>query len=145
MTISAASKCPVDQQILIKGFLRLYLLHLLSIQECFGAEMAELILATNKGHWRPSPGSLYPLLNKLEGEELIAGKWDTERTPPRKRYSITDKGREQLRTEKEEMLPQMLSACKMLENHIRVIWGDLSDGHPAMHSVQDTTPLPKEG
>ncbi len=145
MTISAASKYPVDQRILIKGFLRLYLLHLLSIQEYFGAEMAELILATNKGHWRPSPGSLYPLLNKLEGEELIVGKWDTECTPPRKRYSITAKGREQLRTQKEEMLPQMLSACKMLENHIRVIWGDHVDMHPQGHSARDATPSPKEG
>lgn len=107
--------------------------------------MAELISATNKGHWRPSPGSLYPLLNKLEGEELIVGKWDTGCTPPRKRYSITDKGREQLRTQKEEMLPQMISACKMLENHIRVIWGDLTDGQTVDYRMQDATPLPKEG
>lgn len=115
---------PVDQQVLIKGFLRLYLLHLLSTSECYGAEMAELISITNKGHWKPSPGSLYPLLNKLEKEGLIAGKWDTEQPPPRKRYSITDKGREELRRQKADLLPQMFSALKMIQHHIRVIWGD---------------------
>jgi len=118
-------KNPVDQQVLIKGFLRLYLLHLLSTREYYGAEMADLISTTNKGNWKPSPGSLYPLLNKLEGEGLIAGKWDTDRTTPCKRYSITDEGREQLCRQKEAMLPQMISAVKMLENHISVIWGPI--------------------
>ena len=87
--------------------------------------MAMRISTINKGHWKPSPGSLYPLLNKLEGEELIMGKWDTERKPPCKRYSITDKGKGQLEAYKEDMLPQMMTALKMIENHIKVIWGDV--------------------
>lgn len=36
--------------------------------------------------------TLYPLLRRLEGQELLASTWDTSSTRPRKYYTISDRG-----------------------------------------------------
>ncbi len=42
-------------------------------------------------------GTLYPLLNRLKTEELLSYAWQESPTgPPRKYYTLTDKGREKL-------------------------------------------------
>ena len=43
------------------------------------------------GRWRPSPGSVYPMLQQLEDEGLVRSNEDEGR----KVYRITDQGREQ--------------------------------------------------
>jgi DNA-binding PadR family transcriptional regulator len=54
-----------------RGFLRILLLRLLESQEMSGSQIAEVLEQRSKGEWRPSPGSLYPLLSSLEEEGLI--------------------------------------------------------------------------
>ena len=39
-------------------------------------------------------GTLYPLLRRLEKQELLISKWDTNESRPRKYYVLSDKGRE---------------------------------------------------
>lgn len=40
-------------------------------------------------------GTLYPLLTRLKNAELLSYRWEeSQQGPPRKYYSITDKGRE---------------------------------------------------
>ena len=46
----------------------------------------------SQGVWRPSPGSVYPALAQLEDEGLIR----SEEVDARKRFAITDAGRETL-------------------------------------------------
>jgi PadR family transcriptional regulator, regulatory protein PadR len=42
-------------------------------------------------------GTLYPLLSRLKGLELLNYKWiESESGPPRKYYTLTEKGRETL-------------------------------------------------
>jgi DNA-binding PadR family transcriptional regulator len=53
--------------------------------------MAEIEERSN-GVWRPSPGSVYPALAQLEDEGLIR----SEESDGRKRFAITDAGREQI-------------------------------------------------
>lgn len=36
--------------------------------------------------------TLYPLLRRLEKQELVSSKWNTEQSRPRKYYQITDYG-----------------------------------------------------
>jgi DNA-binding PadR family transcriptional regulator len=43
------------------------------------------------GMWRPSPGSIYPTLQLLEDEGLIV----SERSEGRKRFTLTDAGRDE--------------------------------------------------
>jgi len=50
--------------------------------------------------WQPSPGSVYPALQQLEDEGLIQAE-----TPEggRRRYALTDEGREYVNTHAEEV------------------------------------------
>lgn len=43
------------------------------------------------------PGTLYPLLHRLEAQGLIEASWGPGRTRPRKHYRLTDTGRQRLR------------------------------------------------
>lgn len=40
------------------------------------------------------PGTLYPLLRRLEKQELLESQWDTNDTRPRKYYSLSPLGKE---------------------------------------------------
>ncbi|AKG36036.1 PadR family transcriptional regulator [Paenibacillus durus] len=55
------------------------------------------------------PGTLYPLLRRLEKQELLESTWDTNETRPRKYYSLSPTGKE-----------VYLQLCKE--------WKSLSDG-----------------
>lgn len=39
-------------------------------------------------------GTLYPLLRRLEKQELLVSNWDTTESRPRKFYELSDKGKE---------------------------------------------------
>lgn len=41
-------------------------------------------------------GTLYPLLRRLESQELLESEWDTSDSRPRKYYVISSKGKEVL-------------------------------------------------
>ena len=87
-----------------KGLLRYYVLKLLSVKPMSGAEMSEEIEKRTFGSWRPSPGSIYPLLAWLQANEFIEGV-PTEETGI-KLYKLTEKGRnllEKHRKIKDEM------------------------------------------
>lgn len=43
------------------------------------------------------PGTLYPLLRRLEKQELLESKWDTNEARPRKYYLLSEAGRETYR------------------------------------------------
>jgi PadR family transcriptional regulator PadR len=39
------------------------------------------------------PGTLYPLLRRLENQGLLASQWDTESARPRRYYQLSESGR----------------------------------------------------
>ena len=53
-----------------------------------GAEIMNQIELISHGHWRPSPGSIYPLLDQLCKEESISKREDGK-------YEITEKGKKE--------------------------------------------------
>jgi len=55
-----------------------------------GYEMIQEIAERSGGAWKPSPGSVYPTLQLLEDEGLIASSTDGGK----KLFSLTDTGRE---------------------------------------------------
>jgi len=73
-----------------KGFLRFYVLRLLREKPMSGSEIMEEIKKETDGIWKPSPGSIYPLLAWLRDNGY------TEELPPVeggiKRYKLTEKG-----------------------------------------------------
>ena len=53
----------------------------------------------SEGTWRPSSGSIYPTLQQLEDEGLVA----TESTPAGRVYKLTDRGKKYVDTHRDEL------------------------------------------
>lgn len=77
-----------------KGFLRYQVLELLSEKPMSGSEIMSEIERRTGGCWKPSPGSVYPLLAWLQDNGYIC-EVPAEETGVR-RYTLTDKGRQLL-------------------------------------------------
>jgi DNA-binding PadR family transcriptional regulator len=82
-----------------KGFLRLTILKLLNERELSGSEIMDTIEKETKGLWRPSPGSVYPLLAWLVDKGFI--KEVQSSVEGMKRYTLTEEGRTFLKNAKD--------------------------------------------
>lgn len=71
------------------GGLRYAILYLLRDSPQNGAEIMEKIENMSMGWWRPSPGSIYPMLNSMVEEGLLVKGVDG-------RYSVTARGAEEV-------------------------------------------------
>ncbi len=69
--------------------LRMWVVSLLARSPKNGAEIMNAIEEMSQGWWRPSPGSIYPLLEGLEQDGVIQKKEDG-------RYELTARGREEM-------------------------------------------------
>jgi len=74
-----------------KGFLRYQVLKQLNEKPMSGSEIMTEIEKQTYGSWKPSPGSIYPLLAWLRDEGYI--KETAEKEVGIKRYMITEQGR----------------------------------------------------
>jgi DNA-binding PadR family transcriptional regulator len=74
-----------------KGFLRYYVLKLLNEKPMSGSEIMSEIDRRTGGHWRPSPGSIYPLLAWLQEKGYSVEVPNQE--PGVKRYTLTEQGK----------------------------------------------------
>ncbi len=74
-----------------KGFLRYKVLRLLDEKPMSGSEIMVEIERQTEGRWKPSPGSIYPLLSWLQDKGYI--KEAAEQEAGIKRYALTDKAR----------------------------------------------------
>lgn len=68
--------------------MRIWVLHILTDKPKNGAEIMDSMEAMSQGWWRPSPGSVYPMLESMVEEEVIKKMADG-------RYQLTKKGREE--------------------------------------------------
>jgi len=75
-----------------KGFLRYSVLKLLNEKPMSGSEIMDEIEKLTKGHWKPSPGSIYPLMAWLQDNGYI--KEAPEQEAGMKRYALTERGKE---------------------------------------------------
>lgn len=82
-----------------KGFLRFFVLRLLNLKPMSGAEIIEEIGKRTSGRWKPSPGSIYPLLAWLQDNGIIR-EVPSEEAGIR-RYELTEKGKKLLEKETE--------------------------------------------
>jgi DNA-binding PadR family transcriptional regulator len=75
-----------------RGALRLSVLTLLNERPMHGYELITELETRSEGRWRPSAGSIYPTLNRLDEGGLVTS---TEMEGKRQ-FSLTDRGREVL-------------------------------------------------
>src|SRR6185312_6065028 len=78
-----------------KGNVRGLLLAALLDSPAHGYELMRRLEGQASGRWRPSPGSVYPLLQLLEDEGLVRGRASDGRSEGRKVYELTELGRAQ--------------------------------------------------
>lgn len=82
-----------------KGDVRSAILSLLSEGATNGYGLITAIQAKTEGAWRPSPGSVYPTLQQLVDEGLIA----PTSQGPRAEYALTDTGRAHVEEHRDEI------------------------------------------
>jgi DNA-binding PadR family transcriptional regulator len=80
-----------------KGFLRYKLLKMLSDKSMSGSEIMSEIEKQTSGYWKPSPGSIYPLLSWLQDQGHI--KEAAQQEPGIRRYELTEQGKRFLEDE----------------------------------------------
>ena len=79
-----------------KGTLSFIILCLLEKKEMYGYELIEEM--STKLSIKIAEGTLYPLLNRLKSDTLIASNWIEQSSGiPRKYYKLTDEGHKTLR------------------------------------------------
>jgi DNA-binding PadR family transcriptional regulator len=81
------------------GMLRLYLLKLLDESPRHGYDVIRLLEDRFMGLYAPSPGTIYPRLQRLEAEGLVTQSQEGGR----KVYRITEAGREELHRRQDEL------------------------------------------
>lgn len=88
--LTAASSKPIILGILKQG-------------RSYGYLIISKIKQISKGKMEWSDGMLYPVLHRLEKEDLIRSEWVmSDDTRPRKYYEITEKGKKELVAEQEQ-------------------------------------------
>ncbi len=86
-----------------KGWIRPTVLSLLEEKPMKGIEIMDKLEERSKGWWRPSPGSIYPLLDELSKEELVKKRKDG-------RYEIT--GKKEPASDKPEELNDVITSIE---------------------------------
>jgi len=91
-----------------RGFLRFYALEHLREKNMSGSEIIEEIQRETDGQWKPSPGSIYPILSWLKDNNYSIEVPTKE--SGLKRYTLTEKGKEFLekQTKRKERLIRKL-------------------------------------
>ena len=118
--------------------LRVWVLQLLERGPMNGAEIMEQMDRMTMGWWRPSPGSIYPLLDQLAEEKLIRKRDDG-------RYEVTDSAKRGPSWTREWMergprtpqdaVAEVESYIAYLEDVVRSEKGDLSSLAPRLKSA----------
>jgi DNA-binding PadR family transcriptional regulator len=79
-----------------RGAVGVAILTLLDEQPMHGYDLITALEERSGGRWKPSPGSIYPALQRLEQGGLIAPTTDDHADDGKRRYELTDLGRQRL-------------------------------------------------
>lgn len=90
----------MEHRDLLSGLIRLHVLHHACEHAIYGQWMIEELA---RHGYRLSPGTLYPMLHKMERDGYLTCREEREGRTVRKFYSITDKGRAGLALAKERV------------------------------------------
>ena len=86
----------------MKGHLELLLLATLADDPRHGYALVERLRERSAGIFDLSEGTVYPALYRLERAKLVSSRWSEASGRRRRIYSLTQKGRRTLATERKE-------------------------------------------
>lgn len=100
---------------MLKGIIDGCMLAIIARKEVYGYEITELLAAY--GFTAMSEGTIYPILLRMQKEELVTSKSKKSTAGPRRKYYyITEKGEAELHAFKERWAVLQGNVDKVLEN-----------------------------
>jgi len=106
---------------LVRGMLPLYLLTLVERQPLHGHQMIRALAHMSGDEWRPSPGSVYPILKRLEAEGLVSGRWQRGSAAPKRVYRLTEAGRAAVPTMTARLISELEQAREVIDLHLQMM------------------------
>jgi len=101
---------------LLQGTLDMLILKALALGPLHGLGVSRRIEQVTRGTFQVKPGSLFPVLHRMEEEGWLASSWGESETRRRaKYYVLTKAGRKQLDTEAERWGRISLAITRALE------------------------------
>lgn len=106
-------------RLLLRGLLPYYVMTLLQDGPKYGNQIAGCIERETRGKWKPSPGTLYPLLRRLvrtgvveeQGGRPAGGR-------PTRLYRLTPAGEEVLAELRHQIRPMLEETIHLLQAHL---------------------------
>lgn len=87
---------------IIKGFSPVIILSILEQKAKYGYQITQEIKEKSNKSLNFSEGTLYPLLHRLENEQMLTSFWQEVAGRKRKYYTLTLKGKKTLSAQKKE-------------------------------------------
>lgn len=89
---------PKYEQQMKKGILEVIVLKLLAKDEKYGYQLITELKEKSSGMFTLKEGTLYPILYRLEDDQLVISRWSEPRGKEvsRKYYTITERGKTEL-------------------------------------------------
>jgi len=101
---------------LVQGTLDMLILKTLVLEPMHGYGIALRIEQISRGVFRVNPGSLFPAFRRLERAGWIKPEWrPTEKNRRAKFYSLTERGRKQLKAAADEWGKQIAAISLIME------------------------------
>jgi DNA-binding PadR family transcriptional regulator len=113
---------------LIRGMLPFALMKLIEEHPRHGSELIRAISDMTGGAWTPSPGSVYPVLRKLEREGHLSGEWERTQSAPKRIYQLTNTGRQALPDLRQRLAAQLTTARYLIDEHLAALTHDPEAG-----------------
>lgn len=114
---------------MFRGSLPWFLMQLLQSGPKYGLDMIRIIAEHTGGTWKPSAGSVYPVLRSLEELDLIDGDWSRTKAAPRRIYRLTAKGKREIPKMRQQMIDQCTVALEMMAAHVEALKAEGDEVH----------------
>jgi len=112
-------------RVFVKGFLEAFVLYECSRSPKTGMAICQTVETLTNGKWRPSPGTIYPALARLEKTGLI--KAAKSKNKKEKQYSTTSAGQAELKIRKKEVLLEVEEVMQTLSPIFARVVHELDD------------------
>ncbi len=105
--------------LLLRGLLSFYVLSLLAEKKMYGKQIIDQITSMTRGEWKPSPGSVYPMLQKMVRLGLVTIYLDHAGGQSTRVYELTGSGEEALKDMRQEIKPRLKKTIELLNYHLQ--------------------------
>ena len=106
---------------LFRGTLPWFLMRLLREGPHYGSDMIRSISEHTGSAWKPSPGSVYPVLRSLEADGLIKGDWHRSKGAPQRIYRLTAKGKRALPKMQRQVVEHLVAMRRLIDEHLAML------------------------